>query len=129
MPCHPVKFFLSVSIFLCACLALNAQPSANNLLQNPVVRLHYDSLELAGMQQSDSVKYNAIRYYYTQSFLYEITGDCSCTPPAASSFDVSHYEYLRKRDVRVERYFEKYGFKLTLLSIQEMPYRLPIHNP
>jgi len=100
------------------------------LFLNPVVRLHYDSLELVSIHQADSSKFNAIAYYYTQSYLYEITGECpSCTPPPASLFDVSAYEYLRKRNVRVERYFEKYGFKLTLLSINELSYRLPIHNP
>ncbi|MCZ8285897.1 MAG: hypothetical protein O9353_10635 [Bacteroidia bacterium] len=96
--------------------------------QNYAIRLHYDSLELATIAQNDSVKFSTIRYYYTQSYLFE-TVACQCAPPSADHFDISEYEYLRKRNVRVERYFEKYGFKLTLFAINELQYRLPIQNP
>jgi hypothetical protein len=85
-------------------------------------------MELASIQQNNPAKFNSILYYYLQSYEFETT-DCLCTPPSADTFDISQYEYLRKRNVRVERYFEKYGFKLTLMAINEMPYRLPIHNP
>lgn len=120
----------SILIFLYAfCwFQTEAQTGMNNPFLNPVIRLHYDSLELVNLQQSDSIKLKAIRYYYTSSFLFETT-ECLCTPPSPDTFDISQYEYLRKRNVRVERYFEKYGFKLTLLSINELTYRLPIHNP
>ncbi len=115
-------------ILFCGFLQTKAQTNLTDIFQNYAVRLHYDSLDLAAIQQSDSAKLNTIRYYYTQSYLFETT-ECSCTPPSADTFDISQYEYLRKKNVRVERYFEKYGFKLTLLAINELHYRLPIHNP
>ncbi len=115
-------------LFFCCFLQTKAQTGNPDPFLNYAIRLHYDSLELATMQQNDPVKFNSIRYYYTQSFGFEVT-ECLCTPPSADTFDISQYEYLRKRHVRVERYFEKYGFKLTLLAINEMTYRLPIHNP
>jgi hypothetical protein len=114
--------------FFCCFLQTKAQTNLTDIFQNYAVRLHYDSLDLATIQQSDSAKFNAIRYYYTQSYLFE-TVECLCTPPSADTFDISQYEYLRKKNVRVERYFEKYGFKLTLMAINELHYRLPIHNP
>jgi hypothetical protein len=116
-------------LFLFFCfLQTHAQIDPVDPFQNYAIRLHYDSLELATIAQNDSVKFNTIRYYYTQSYLFETTA-CQCTPPSADHFDISEYEYLRKRNVRVERYFEKYGFKLTLFAINELQYRLPIQNP
>lgn len=115
-------------ILFCCFLQTKAQISSADPFQNYAIRLHYDSLELATMQQDDPAKLNSILYYYTQSYVFETT-ECLCTPPSVDTFDISQYEYLRKRNIRVERYFEKYGFKLTLLAINEMTYRLPIHNP
>lgn len=121
-------FYLVILFCSCCLLPVQAQTALTNPFQNFAIRLHYDSLELVSIQQNDSAKFNTIRYYYTQSFIFETTA-CLCTPPSSETFDISQYEYLRKKNVRVERYFEKYGFKLTLLAINEMPYRLPIHNP
>jgi hypothetical protein len=115
-------------IFFCCFLQTKAQTGSSDPFQNYAIRLHYDSLELLTIQQSDPSKFNSIQYYYTQSYEFETT-ECLCTPSSADTFDISQYEYLRKKNVRVERYFEKYGFKLTLLAINEMTYRLPIHNP
>lgn len=108
--------------------SLHVQSQTVSAFQNYAITQHYDSLELADIQQNDTAKFSAISYYYIQSFIFE-TAECNCTPPSAETFDVSHYEYLRKKNARSERVFEKYGFKLTLLSINEMPYRLPVHNP
>ncbi len=115
-------------MFFCCFLQTKAQTGNTDPFQNYAIRLHYDSLELVSIQQNDPAKFNSILYYYIQSYEFETT-DCLCTPPSADTFDISQYEYLRKKNVRVERYFEKYGFKLTLMAINEMPYRLPIHNP
>ena len=115
-------------IFFCGFLQTKAQTGNADPFQNYTIRQHYDSLELVAMQQNDPAKLSSLLYYYRQSFEFETT-DCLCTPPLADTFDISQYEYLRKRNVRVVRYFEKYGFKLTLLAINEMTYRLPIHNP
>lgn len=123
-----MRICIWLMFFYCCFLQTKAQTSSADPFQNYAIRLHYDSLELAMIQQNDPDKFNSIQYYYTQSYEFEVT-ECLCTPPSADTFDISEYEYLRKRNVRVERYFEKYGFKLTLLAINEMTYRLPIHNP
>lgn len=125
---HPLMRICLWLIFFCCFLKTKAQTGSADPFQNYAIRLHYDSLELVSIQQNDSSKFNSIRYYYTQSYVFE-TVECLCTPPSAATFDISQYEYMRKKNVRVERYFEKYGFKLTLMAINEMPYRLPIHNP
>jgi hypothetical protein len=119
-------FFLF--LFLYFFVPGQSQGTSLNAFQHYVITQHYDSLELATMQQNDTAKFNAICYYYTQSYIFEIA-ECNCTPPSSAMFDISQYEYLRKKNVRSERYFEKYGFKLTLLSVNELQYRLPIHTP
>ncbi len=113
--------------FLTSFLQLKSQSGFTDPFQNPVILQHYDAQELTSIRQTDSVKFNTIRYYYTQSFTLEEVS-CNCIPPTPATFDVSNYEYLRKKEVRYERHFEKYGFKLTLLSINELQYQLPIHD-
>jgi hypothetical protein len=122
-----MRIFFSL-LFIYCFLHIQSQTGTQPAFQNYAIAQHYDSLELATIQQTDTAKFSAICYYYMQSYIFE-TAECNCTPPSATTFDVSQYEYLRKKNVRSERYFEKYGFKLTLLSVNEMPYRLPIHNP
>lgn len=123
-----MKICLSFLLFCCF-LCGRAQTSTVDPFQHPVILQHYDAAQLATLQQTDSLKFKTIVYYYTQSYIFETVDDNSPTPQAESSFDVSKYEYLRKKDKRYERYFEKYGFKLTLLSIDELVYKLPIQTP
>lgn len=123
-----MKICLSLLLFCCF-LYSPAQTSPVDPFQHPVILQHYDALKLATLQQTDTLKFKTIVYYYTQSYIFEAVDDNSPTPQAESTFDVSKYEYLRKKDKRYERYFEKYGFKLTLLSIDELVYKLPIQTP
>lgn len=117
-----------LTLFCCS-LYSRAQTGSIDPFTHPVIAQHYDSLKLATLQQTDTVKFKTIVYYYTQSYIFETVDDNSPTPQLESTFDVSKYEYLRKKDKRFDRYFEKYGFKLTLLSIDELLYKLPIHTP
>jgi hypothetical protein len=92
--------------------------------------LHYTPSQLADIQSSDSLKYQTLVYYYGQSFLLETFSCSDCVPLDLSYFDVSKYEKLRKQSTRYSRVFDKHGFKLTLLSVDELVYKLPIHlNP
>lgn len=119
------------SIFVIFCIAsfqlIKAQTCLQDPFQNYAVLQHYTTQELSSIQQTDASKFNSICYYYTQSFLLENV-TCNCTPQTLATFDISEYEYMRKKDSRTVRVFEKYGFKLTLLSINELVYKLPIHN-
>lgn len=103
-----------------------AKPEIN--IENPVILSHYTSEELSNIQISDSVKFATIYYYYTESFIVESISCSECVPFDASLFDVSFYERFRKKSERYTRVYEKYGFKLILLSIDELEYTLPIHN-
>jgi hypothetical protein len=94
---------------------------------NPVILKHYSVAELQAIQASDSIKFNSIVYYYTQSFSIEKVDCPTCENVNIAKFDISKYEYLRKKSERYVRHAEKYGFILTLLSIDEMTYKLPIH--
>ena len=77
---------------------------------------------------SDTAKFNTIVYYYTRSFMAEAI-DCSdCLSFDPLTFDVSVFEHMRKANERYIRVYDKYGFRLTLLSTAEMQYTLPIHN-
>jgi hypothetical protein len=100
----------------------------NDPFQNAVILSHYSTTDLAAIQVSDTVKFNTIEYYYTQSFLLETIACSNCIAFDASKFDVSTYERFRKKSERYTRAYDKYGFKLTLLSIDELTYKLPIHN-
>lgn len=109
---------------------INAQTNLEKVADpftNPVILKHYSVTELQQIQAADSVKFNSIVYYYTQSFTI-VKVDCpTCEDVNISKFDISKYEYLRKKSERYIRHAEKYGFILTLLSTDELTYKLPIH--
>lgn len=111
--------------------ALPGSETARQNQPNTAMLAHYTLDELADLQTSDSLKYKSIFYYYTQSFIIEPFDCTDCVNAAVvSSFDVSKYEEFRMPSVRYTRVFDKYGFKLTLLSVDELVYKLPIHqNP
>lgn len=106
---------------------INGQTSVSNPFENPVVLNHYSIQDLQSLQQTDTIKFNSIVYYYTSSYIFEERKCNDCVPISADNFDVSEYEYLRQKTSRYTREFKKYGFKLTLLSINELTYKLPIH--
>jgi hypothetical protein len=96
--------------------------------QNSVILNHYSVQDLQSIQQTDSIKFKTICYYYTQSFVFEQTECIGCTSTITiNEFDISQYEYMRLKDKQFTRYFEKYGFKVTFLSIDQLTYKLPIH--
>ncbi len=119
--------FIFVLLFITFFQLGKSQTCLQDPFQNYGVLQHYTIQELSYIQQTDSSKFNTICYYYTQSFLFENV-TCDCTPQTLATFDISAYEYMRKKDNRAVRIFEKYGFKLTLLSVNELVYKLPIHN-
>lgn len=105
-----------------------AQSLSVNPFQNQVILKHYSVQDLQNLQQSDTLKFKTICYYYTQSFIFKSRKCDVCPLITADNFDVAEYEYMRQKDKRFTRHFEKYGFEITFLSIDELQYKLPIHN-
>ncbi|MCK6648346.1 MAG: hypothetical protein L6Q66_01710 [Bacteroidia bacterium] len=125
------KYYSSIIVIISLSFSLAGQTTAkkNDPYSNPVILKHYSVSELQQIEASDSVKFNSIIYYYTQSFIIEKVDCPTCEEEVdINKFDISKYEYLRKRSERFVRDAEKYGIKLTLLSIDELVYKLPIHN-
>jgi hypothetical protein len=122
-----MKFFLYLSLFLFS-IALKAQTASMDPFHNQVILRHYSVQDLQALQQTDTVKFNTICYYYTRSFIFKTVKCNTCPLTTAETFDVSQYEYMRKKNTRYTRHFEKYGFEVTFLSIDELQYKLPIHN-
>jgi hypothetical protein len=110
---------------------VNFNPDAllSNPYTNPVILKHYTTQDLQWMKANDSIKFKTISYYYTQSFIAEKIISCDgCREFDPFTFDVFDYERFRQKSTRYERIWLKYGFKLTLLSIDELTYKLPIHT-
>lgn len=125
------RYYSSIILIISLSVNLVGQTTAkkNDPYSNPVILKHYSVSELQQIEASDSVKFNSIIYYYTQSFFIEKVDCPTCEEEVdINKFDISKYEYLRKRSERFVRDAEKYGIKLTLLSIDELVYKLPIHN-
>lgn len=129
----PVLFFFnSVSEWSCAQAQVQVLPPPPTPIQDywpPVLFNHYTTAQLEFMRDNDTLKYRTILYYYTQSFILEPIDCNDCIPFIADQFDINKYEQFRQQSTRYVRVYEKYGFKLTLLSIDELVYKLPIHNP
>ena len=86
---------------------------------------HYTEEELIDMRANNLQKYKVVEYYYTQSYIFEKVVCTECVSTDASTFDISRYEELRQKSVRVEHVFTKYGFKITLLSRDELLLKTP----
>ncbi len=123
------NYFYSTILLISLSHVLSGQTSEkiNDPYQNPVILKHYSVSELQQIEASDSVKFNSIIYYYTQSFLLEKVDCPTCGEVDINKFDVSKYEYLRRKSERYTRHAEKYGIIITFLSIDELEYKLPIH--
>lgn len=94
---------------------------------NKVILKHYSFNQLQELKAIDSVKFNTIHYYYKNSFIINTIPCTDCIAFDLSDFDVTWVEKLRKKSNRVEYTFDKYGFKVILLSIDELVYKMPIH--
>jgi len=125
---------LFIAFFVCLLVpATRAQPalpgaSTDKVKQVPPALFdHYTPAELLDIQTSDTLKYQTLVYYYGQSFIVEPINCSDCILTELNHFDVSKYEHLRQKSERYTRTFDKYGFRLTLLAIDELTYKLPIH--
>ena len=65
-------------------------------LSNPLILSHYSVSELEQIRAIDSLKYNKIVYYYTQSFFIEKIPCTECVETDISTFDINKYEKFRE---------------------------------
>lgn len=120
----------SILLFLIY-LFVNKPSFSQSIIQidSSVVSLHYSNNQLLDLQQNNPEKYNSIFYYYLNSFIVEELTCNNCDNSIdLKMIDISNYEIFRLKSKRYEREFQKFGFKLILLSIDELEYKLPIHN-
>lgn len=132
---HQHTLFFSGRLFPVVVLWLGLSLSANAQVENTtaskrdvkILLQHYTTAQLDTIQQNDPVKYAALVYYYTKSFILEPIPCSDCITVDPSLFDITRFERFRKKSTRYVREYDKYGFRLTLLSVDEMLYKLPIH--
>ncbi len=125
------KLFIALIIFASALIGVQAQSNvvANDNTPKPSydVRLlnHYSVDELIEMETLYPQDYKIFSYFLTQSYAIEMI-DCSdCTKINPATFDISKYEYLRKKDINVIYEDPKHGFKLTVYSMRSLLYLTP----
>jgi hypothetical protein len=123
-----MKKGLLILLFSLTVLGFKAQIIVNPIIEvDSILKDKYPD-SLITMIKADSVKYNLLRYYHKQSFILEKIACKDCKQPDFIRFDVSPFETLREQRTRYIRVYEKYGFKLTLLSLSELLYTIPIQN-
>lgn len=128
-----MKRLSSFLFCVCACTMLVSRLAAQSplvaeALKHPVILKYYTPDQLQSLGESDSTKLKSIVYYFTQSFIV-IPEQCDeCLPFDPQNFDILAYEHLRLPDQTYICSFGKYGFKLVLLPVNELPYRYPVHQ-
>lgn len=121
---YPVT--VSLFIFL-SWNKLSAQTVAE-AMTHPVIMKYYTQEQLLEIEANDSTELKSIIYYFTQSFTV-IPIECDdCLPFDSLNFDIMKFEYLRQKEQTYIRTFDKYGFKLILLPVNQLPYVYAIHQ-
>ncbi|MBS1634581.1 MAG: hypothetical protein JST26_01575 [Bacteroidetes bacterium] len=95
---------------------------AQSLVYNPSILKHYSASYLDSLRQSDFGKFSYLVIQYTASFKMDTAGHAPGTFDASyiANFNIGDYEHNRLYNDRFIRDYDKYGFKLTLMSIREM---------
>ena len=102
------------------------KPSADPV-SNPVILKYFNPQQVENMRLNDTLAYNTLIYVLTESFSLEKLTCTDCSETDLQFIDVMDWEYLRKNNETVTAEFPKYGFKITLVPVEEMKYRLPVH--
>ena len=122
-------YFMIVAAAFCISSSTHAQ-TAQEASQNPVIMHYYTLQQLQDMEQLDTAELNSVISSFTHTILLAPLPCDDCLPFDSAHFDVAKYEYLRLPDQTYIRTFDKYGFKLILFPVSEMPYYYPIqHTP
>lgn len=106
---------------------LSAQ-SAAEAMTHPVIMKYYTAEQLQYLEQNDTTELKSIIYYFTQSFTVIPIQCDDCIPFDSLNFDIMKFEHLRQKEQTYIRSFDKYGFKLIILPVSELPYVYAIHQ-
>jgi hypothetical protein len=120
-------YFLAVSLFLLVWNELPAQTAAEAMM-HPVISKYYTAEQLQYLEQHDTTELKSIIYYFTQSFTVIPVQCDDCLPFDSLAFDITKFEHLRLANETYIRTFDKYGFKLILKPVSEMPYYYDIQH-
>ena len=91
--------------------------------------LNYSEKELMEMSDIESEKFQKISYYYLNSYTIENIQIDEQVPFDINQFDISKYEKFRHKTDVIEKLDFKRGVKISLIPIDSMEYKLPIHEP
>ena len=121
-------YLFAVSFFiLLSWNKLSAQTAAE-AMAHPVIMKYYTPEQLQYLELHDTTELKSIIYYFTQSFTVIPVQCDDCLPFDPAQFDISKYEHLRLENETYIRTFDKYGFKLILKPVNEMPYYYAIQH-
>jgi hypothetical protein len=113
-------FLILLSIVSFKCFS---QTDLSKALNNNVIRKYYSAEELLKIYNEWPEKFKKIYLFYTESYIIEARNNeytqIIFTDSIKNNFDVSLYENNRKENERFERYYDKLGFNLVLLSNNE----------
>lgn len=120
--------FLSVVFLFCLTASEVRSQTAADAMSHPVIMKYYTAADLQYLEANAPQKLAAIIYYYTASFIVEPINCNDCIQFDSTKFDVSRFEQFRQLDQAYVRVYEKYGFKLTLLPVNQLLYTIPIQE-
>jgi hypothetical protein len=119
------KTLFTMALATLALLAQLQAQTSNSTTYDARLLNHYSVAELDYLKTDFPDDFQTFTYYLTQSYSLEITSCFECTPIDPTVFDISKYEYLRKKDETVLYDDPKHGFKLTVFSISSLLYLTP----
>jgi hypothetical protein len=102
--------------------------SAADAMTHPVIMKYYTAEQLQYLEQNDTTELKSIIYYFTQSFTVVPIQCDDCVPFDSLNFDIMKFEHLRQKEQTFTRTFDKYGFKLVILPVSQLPYVYAIHQ-
>lgn len=116
--------FLSGIILFFLLVAFRTSYSQSHSIHNSVWK-HYAESELDSVLRHDKAEYDAIVYYFNNSYQVDFSACQDCVPADPSDFDVFRFENMRLAEHEFSRYFEKTGMTLRLIPYAQMTFPLP----
>lgn len=117
-----VKFCFVFSLFFLFCgFISSAQTSTDkNPYTSRVIAKYYSKEELQFIETNHPEKFKKIKYYYLHSFIVSDMNCTTCPDYNPELIDIREYNHLRKPYERVTITNEEFGYRVTLLSEQEV---------
>jgi hypothetical protein len=114
--------------FLFTFFAISKAQVLNDFIELDSVIVKNNNIAYLDSVKQDSVKFKQLDYYFKKSFILEYIACSNCQKFDPTFFSVLPYEMFREGKSRYVRVYDKYGFKLTLLSLDELEFVLPFQE-